>query len=222
MVKFTFVSVFLVLTTMSALVFAAPTILPKYSIRVRFTEYFLFSNGLEKPGDRVTLVPGYNPSTTVGASVIITCMTANRSGWQVVSITDLKPLGTFDAEVIGKAGLFVSVREVSKFTLFDRSLLILCLNRITSSGRERRTFGNLGTLPHSLITSKPSSYRCLQGISNNVWCIELPKLRNLCTGLKVTRMYVHIIYINGKKCSQHFTQIDVHAGSGDVFTIAHV
>ncbi len=49
MVKFTFVSVFLILTAMSALVFAAPTDLAKYSVRIRGTDYFLLSdvpNGL--------------------------------------------------------------------------------------------------------------------------------------------------------------------------------
>ena len=76
MVKFTFVSVFLILTAMSAFVFAAPTDFAKYSVRVRGTDYFLLSDGTEQEGQRVTLVTGYNADTTVRVPMIVACTTA--------------------------------------------------------------------------------------------------------------------------------------------------
>ncbi|KAF8321896.1 hypothetical protein F5887DRAFT_348809 [Amanita rubescens] len=91
MVKFTFTSVFLILTAMSALVFAAPTDFAKYSVKIRGTDFFVLSDGTERAGQPISMVTGYNPDTTV------------------VSI-NLAPVGFSVSKVIGKAGLLVTVR----------------------------------------------------------------------------------------------------------------
>lgn len=80
MVKFTFVSIFLTLTAMSAFVSATP-IFAKYSVRISLsgTDHYLLSDGTEQAGQPVTTVTEYNPDTTVRVPMIITCTTAKRS-----------------------------------------------------------------------------------------------------------------------------------------------
>ncbi|KAF8345731.1 hypothetical protein F5887DRAFT_917106 [Amanita rubescens] len=78
---------------MSALVFAAPPTVEKYSISISGTDYFLLSNGTEQVGQPVTLVTGYNPDTTL------------------VSIRNLRRARTSASKIIGKAGLSVAAGE---------------------------------------------------------------------------------------------------------------
>ncbi|KAF8347226.1 hypothetical protein F5887DRAFT_1157819 [Amanita rubescens] len=59
MVKFTFVSVFLILTATSVLVFAAPTDFAKYAVRIRGSDLFLLSDGAERAGQPISMVTGY-------------------------------------------------------------------------------------------------------------------------------------------------------------------
>ncbi|KAF8345732.1 hypothetical protein F5887DRAFT_917108 [Amanita rubescens] len=167
MVKFAFVSVFLIVTAMSALVFAAPPSLEKYSISISGTDYFLLSNGTERAGQPVTLVTGYNPDTTL-----------KGPGRQVVSIRKVTRRGLTVSPVIGKAGLSVTAPEGEHYLVWDTPD-IYTLPPWWGFHSRSRLFVSLHAIDH-------------MEIPNDAWHIALEK-GDLWLGLKVVTMILFFI-----------------------------